>query len=264
MFGLTKWYLDVATQDGTVCIVYVARLRWAALHARYAAFLLAVPGKSVLERFTLLSVKPPSRGADGILRWRSPRLSLDGTWRPLRPSVQRRLYECDVGALVWGCVAPRADVRLRVGAHELVGPGYAERLHLTVPPWRLPLDELHWGRFNGVDSSIVWLDWRGDVSRRIVLVDGEDRSAGATVTEHSVTTPDVHLALDTTSSRTLRQGPLLNVLAAVPALRVVPHRFAHAEEHKLVSRATLRSHDGRTDHGWAIHEVVKWGTHERV
>ena len=61
------------------------------------------------------------------------------------PPIHRRLFESADGIVDWTCEMPRA--RTRIG--EVCGDGYAEVLHMTVPPWKLPIDELRWGRFHG-------------------------------------------------------------------------------------------------------------------
>ena len=50
MFKLSKWYLDVITEDGSAFIGYAARLEWGPLRVAYGATLLALSGAAVIER----------------------------------------------------------------------------------------------------------------------------------------------------------------------------------------------------------------------
>ena len=265
MFRLTKWYLDLVTDDGAAFIGYALRLRWNRLAVSYASTLLSLPDAPTRERFTLRRTPRPVLGEDGSVAWTCGPLGVDGRWAPRLPPVRRRLYSGPgsgegSGTLDWECVAPAADARLRLGPRELAGTGYAERLRLTLPPWRLPLDELLWGRFLGARSSVVWIEWRGEAPRRVVLVDGRDASDGAVIDPAGVALPGTRLDLQRDGSRSLRDGPLADVFAAVPALaRLVPGRLGRARESKWLSRARLsRSDTTPADTGWAIHEVVTW------
>ena len=61
--------------------------------------------------------------------------------------------------------APAAEVSVSLrGFAPLRGTGYAERILITIPPWRLPIRELRWGRWIGeaASRSVVWIDWRGE------------------------------------------------------------------------------------------------------
>src|SRR2546423_3960326 len=85
-----------------------------------------------------------------------------------RPSVQtyaagirRRRYRVEL-------FVPRARSEISFGARSgisfggrLEGLGYAERLTMTIPPWRLPFEELRGGRFLSDGDALVWINWRG-------------------------------------------------------------------------------------------------------
>lgn len=264
MFRLTKWYLDLATRDGTAFIGYAAHLRWGAFRVRYASTLFATPGAPVRERFTLLRARRPRPGLDGALRWRCPGLGVEGSWGPRVAGVRRRLYASPEGVVDWDCLAPAADVRLRLHSLELEGVGYAERLRMTVAPWLLPMDELRWGRFAGSRSSMVWIDWRGTRPFRLVLLDGREVEA-STVADNVVAVDGARLELGRDGARPLRRGPLADVLTAVPGLvRLLPERIGGAEELKWLTPGRQCFANALAETGWAIHEVVTWPTPART
>ncbi|MEX0891548.1 MAG: hypothetical protein WEB88_05200 [Gemmatimonadota bacterium] len=155
MFRLVKWYLDVVSDDGTAFIGYAARVHWRAFRVRYGATLLSRPTGPLVERSTLSPGSGPLADADGVLGWQCHRLGVDGQWSPTAAPILRRLYRDRTGAVDWECLVPAARVRLRVGALHLDGWGYAERLVMTLPPWRLPLVELRWGRVVGPGAEGV-------------------------------------------------------------------------------------------------------------
>jgi hypothetical protein len=81
----------------------------------------------------------------------------------------------------WHCVCPNADATIRIGDDTVQGLGYAEHLTMTLKPWRLPFDELRWGRFLSAADTLIWIQWRGSMSRTWIWVDGAERQrAGVT------------------------------------------------------------------------------------
>jgi hypothetical protein len=135
---------------------------------------------------------------------------------------------------------------------------------LTIRPWRLPIDELHWGRFiapvdaSGAHDAIVWIDWRGEHNARHAFRDGKPVDAREIGTGRLVFGDGSVLSLD--AGRTLREGAIgSTVLGAVPALvKALPARMLGVRERKWCSRATFTPMNRSASHGWAIHEVVQW------
>ncbi len=233
MFHLSKWYLDCVTEDGRVFVAYSARLRWRALTLDYTSVL---GGPS--------SLKPcpaPERSGDRI-EWRAPEVGVEGTWQALEAPVSETLYDAD-GTAEWNCCQPRGRAEVRIGGECLHGLGYVERLTMTVPPWRLPIDELHWGRLLTEAGSVVWIDWRGTYSKRLILRNGVAAE------------PDLLARLELDRGLVLRDGALgKTALSIIPKVeRLFPLRILRVRETKWRSRGSL---DGVS--GWAIHEVVRW------
>ncbi len=137
------------------------------------------------------------------------------------------------------------------------GLGYVERLEMTIAPWKLPIDELRWGRFLSDSDSLVWIDWKGSHSCRIVLQNG--------ILSSATNIGDGEITLSGNSSLRIAEGDLLRkgalgktALAIIPGLkRLFPSKILNVQECKWRSRAELRCADSCSS-GWAIHEVVKW------
>jgi hypothetical protein len=193
------------------------------------------------------------------VRWAVPRLGLAGTWEPQAPVVERRLLESPEGIVDWSCVAPAARVRLDLGTgRTLEGWGYAEVLTTTVRPWRLPIDELRWGRFAAKGASLVWIDWRGPRPLSFAALDGVACEV-ASVGETHVVLKDPRAALELREPRVLREGPLARTaLARIPLLRErLPVKILETHETKWLSCGTLDT-GGERRLGWVVHEVVRW------
>ncbi len=255
-FSLSKWYLDVVTPAGEACIAYVAELSWGRLRLSYTSVLTASPERSPRVTTSLRPAALPTV-QDDALRWASRPLDVEGTWRARGKPVERTLIDDARGHVRWSCLQPLAEVEVRVGRRTLRGAGYAEHVSLTLAPWRLPIDELRWGRALLGGHSVVWLDWRGPESFLHVFLDGREVRAPQ-VHDFSVEGDGVSLQLS--AATTLRRGALVNTaLAMVPGIRrLFPKRGLFIDEHKWLSHAALRLGDEELEGGWAIHEVVKW------
>lgn len=256
--NLEKFYLDVVSADGSGCIGYATRLG-AGLMLAPAALLMwhAESDAPARQMRTLRGALP--RLEDGIWSWDCPALAVSGKWQPCGEpvSICENLWQSAEGGVLWENLAPRARVTLRVGRNEIVGSGYLERLRLTIPPWRLPIHGLRWGRFATAETSIVWIRWEHDEPRRWLWVDGQHREPRR-ITEQIVEWSGGRLVFET--HRRLRHGRLgETVFARWPqARRLLPSRVRAYEETKWCSHATL-SRDARSDvTGWAIHEFVRF------
>jgi hypothetical protein len=170
------------------------------------------------------------------------------------------LLDADDGLVDWRCAAPRGDMVVECDGLEPVrGPGYAECLRLTVPPWRLPIETLRWGRWHASssDRSIVWIDWRGPHPLTAIVADGQVQPTG-TVGDDGIDIGGGALALTercTLYSRSLSDtlGVLRSALASV-----MPRSWLTLEDKKWRSLGTLRAAGRPDESGWVIHESVRW------
>lgn len=255
-FSLSKWYLDVGGGAGDTLIAYCARLRWRRLSLCYASVLVPAPVGEPLVCTSLRAVRPPRALVD-LLTWRAPALGLSGAWRGPVSAEWRTLWGGETGGVEWRCAQPLAAAQVEFRGRTFRGPGYTEHLRLTAPPWDLPLDELRWGRALFAERSVVWIDWRGAFSTRLVLLDGKPLE-GAAVGEDGVTAAGFRLGLG--PGAVLRGGLLgRTVLGSIPVLEgLLPRVALSVDERKWSCEATLDA-DGRTlSAGHAIHEVVRF------
>lgn len=261
-FELKKWYLDCTAPDGSAFIGYAAALRWGWIPFHYGAVLLALPGLPPRQRqsFSAGAIEHhDSPASPGLIAWRHPRLRVAGEWTGGDAHAPVQLYSSPAGGIEWRCLAANAQARVALpdGA-ELCGHGYAECLHLTLPPWRLPFKELRWGRFisDHGDAHRVWIDWRGGLDRRWAWSESGPLDPRS-ISEQRV--DDAHGSLLLTQSRSLRDAPLAGSLLGGARLmgRLLPNGLGRATESKWLSRGLLQNGPAQAQ-GWAIHEVVKW------
>ncbi|MFI5120136.1 MAG: hypothetical protein ACHQM4_06980 [Thermoanaerobaculia bacterium] len=259
-FRLRKWYLDAVSVDGEVFVGYQARLEFRHLSVQHASFLLSPRRGSERSASTWTRAPTPECGSSGV-RWSVPRLGVRGTWTAGGVAISRRLFGSDDGVVDWKCLLPAARVCLDFSdGRRLEGQGYAEVLEMTIPPWRLPIRELRWGRFLADDgqASVVWIDWKGPRALSFAALNGAPCEA-AEIGETGVVLGDPHATVELTDPRVLRDGPLARtVLSRIPVLRRrLPLRILETYETKWLSRGVLER-EGIRRAGWAVHEVVRW------
>jgi hypothetical protein len=256
-FHLTKWYADCIGENGDTVILYCGTARWRTIPLHYASVLEAIADKQPHTRYSLRKCAMPVEQGTTI-RWQNKSLKTKGTWERLDSPCDVRIYESREGTIEWHCVHPRACATVDLGDGVVIrGLGYVERLEMTVAPWNLPLEELRWGRFLSESDSVVWIDWRGEHSRKIVLENGTLRGVTAVAESGIVLEGNVRLCLST--GNVLRTGALgKTALGMIPGVnRLIPSLLLNAQEYKWRSRGELLRGNTRSS-GWAIHEMVRW------
>jgi hypothetical protein len=254
VFRLTKWYLDLVAEDGSVLIAYAATLEAGALGVRFASTLLAPVGAPAEERTAWTAVAMPEQAGSRLVL-RHPTLELSGEWRPAAEPVEASLLDDHHGRLHWACLMPAARARATLRGTTLEGAGYAECLTMTRMPWTLPFRELQWGRWVGERHHAVWIKWTDGTDRHWLWLDGSDDPSPRGLEEL-----EGDRSLELTASRQLCDRRALRVLTTdMPALEpLFAGPLGNLRETKQVSRGTLRERGTPIDHGWAIHEVVRW------
>lgn len=252
-FSLVKWYLDCVTSAGDAAILYCAELHWRGTKLAYNS-ILSVQGGAIASHASLGGYRLSSAGDRILVEF--PRLGVSGMWSADAAPFRRAVYECAAGSVVWNCLQPRSRVTLRAGTHEFVGLGYAECLTLTLPPWKLPMRELRWGRFVSPEDSLAWVDWQGEHATSFAIHNGQVCEM-LTVSDSAVAISGAALRME--ERFPLRAGRLgSTVLPGAPALgKLLPRSLFHIEEQKWRSRGVLQAQE-RSSEGWVIHEVVHW------
>ena len=286
-FHLTKWYLDAVADDGSAVLCYWLRMQWhcLVLHGASVVEVPADPGQPVQQRSRWMRSAGPAPELRGLqVVWDSPAAGVHGVWQgssvrsASAPGVQHALLQD--GTLDWHCYVPggRVHALAEGGSQSLPNPaalcgrqawGYAECLHMTLVPWRLPVQELRWGRAVNAGGSVVWIDWRGPRPQSLVWVNGvlmrggriQDADLGQGAQTAVVQWQGGQVQL--TVRRVIRSGALgqaaLHQSPAAAFTRVrgkAARRFLDTHEQKWLCDA--RMPDG--SHAYAVHEVVHFST----
>jgi hypothetical protein len=247
---LEKWYADVA-DGGSVLIHYSARLDVGPVALAYQGELQG--GRERRGSFWLgRNIRMPTTidcGGDPCLE--APAAGGVATWRNAinRP---RHLWSDGRRNVIWDPVVLNGTVSGAVS-----GRGYAERLVMTVAPWRLGIERLWWGRFCGDRHSLVWIVWEGARPLRVALLDGHDAEL------HTVGVEDVALAsvrLRLSGHRVLVDQILgTGALAGMPLRRrIAPVKFLAGRERKWLADGALESAGAVMDRGTVVFETVTW------
>ena len=236
-------------------IGYAARIGIGPLVVPVAETLEWRPSESGTKNRTVWGGALPVGSAAGV-DWRSPALEAKGRWEPfVAGRTTEMLYQDPAGQIEWTCCCPAARTRVCVGNNHYEGLGYAERLVLTLPPAKLPLRELHWGRFISETQSCVWIRWRGSVKRSWCFHNGQavvaTPSAGP-----GLHWPGHQLELD--RGQVLRSGRITDTACGEARwLRsLLPAVIRNLDETKWCSAGLLTDSLGQKHSGWAIHEVA--------
>lgn len=255
-FSLVKWYFDCEAADGRVAIAYWAQLAWRRLAVTWQSIVLYEPGNEPVRRSTLVAAPPPVVSGDS-LAWRAEALGCAVHVESRQRPIEARLLDADTGVVDWRVEAPAAQVSVALAGFAPVrGPGYAERIIITVPPWRLPIRELRWGRWLDAspDRSVVWIDWAGESPRTWVFVDG-DLAPSAVVTDERISAGAVSVTAE--ESRTLEDFTFSRIASTIPGLEaVVPKSILALRQVRWSSVCTLRDGDAAPLIGRAIHEAA--------
>jgi hypothetical protein len=255
-FDFAKWYLDCVDDHGRATIAYWTSLRYRGLSVAWHSVAVYEPDGTVARRSSTTRCDPPEHRDHGI-RWRAPALGVGITCESRQSIAPIRLLERGAESVEWQCHAPSACVHVSIDDREMRGRGYVERLAMSYPPWRLPIQELRWGRWTDAAGarSLVWIDWRGPEPRSWVFADGA--RIAATVADVAVTADGMTLELP--PGRVLERSTLGSYLDTIPLLPgLVPASLHALGQTRWLTTAILSGPDQAPLSGWAVHEVVRF------
>ncbi|MEI6140778.1 MAG: hypothetical protein WCP85_16025 [Mariniphaga sp.] len=261
-FHLDKWFLDFVGENGECMIFYSAKLTWHGWSATYTSWLNydAASGVRLKSRFG--NAQFPTM-AENQIAWTDKKFGISGTWEPLAENIQARIFESDEGFLDWECFQPASNVKLKVLDKVLEGKGYAEKLTLTVPPWKVPMDELRWGHFNSDENNMVWIELKEKEKQQWLWLNGE-LFENCTIEDDRLSIPEKDMVLNLDRSVVLESEKKIfslmgKIIRYIPGFnKVVPTGFLMADETKWFSKGLLQSNNKPLGSGFAIHEFVNF------
>jgi len=261
-FHLSKWFLDFVNDNGDAMIFYSAKLTWQGWSASYTSWLHfnTLSGITLKSRFRNVQIP---RSEDDLLIWKDARFGVSGKWKSLAGVIKARLFDSEEGYLDWTCFQPASKVQLKIRDKVLEGSGYAEQLILTIPPWKIPMDELLWGRFGSEGNTLVWIELREKERRKWLLLNGA-RIENCIIEDDHISLPgkDLFLKLDQgvkLESEKKIFSVVEKLIRYIPGFsKVIPISFLMAEEVKWLSKGELQIQGKTITSGMAIHERVNF------
>lgn len=261
-FHLEKWFFDSVGESGDAMIFYAAKLKWHSWSASYTSWLRydVVSGVNLKSRFRNIQI-PLIK--DDLITWSDSKFDVSGTWKSKSKMIQARLYDSEEGFLDWNCYQPSSKVKLKINGTLLEGNGYAEQLILTVPPWKIPMDELRWGRFGSDENNMVWIEMKEKETQKWLWLNGE-KIENCSIEDDHILLNDLHLALNLDRGVVLESEKKIfsvveKLIRYIPGFnKVMPISFLMADEFKWLSKGQLQSHGNNMETGMAIHELVNF------
>ena len=244
-FKLSKWYLDCISEKGDVIIVYSAELRWNKIVIPYNSVLVYnSDGNTILKKSRFNRKATPQQNEEQI-NLVDPVFGFEGNWGLDHSPLNIKIYESTDGFLSWHCFQPRSKVRLKIkNIGSFTGFGYAEKLDMTIEPWKIPMNQIRWGRYNSATDNMVWIELDADPDKQWVWYNGE-LSRMAEICDDSVLIPDIDLKITFTETRIIEaEKKISNVvgslLSYIPGInKSIPLSFLNARETKWLSCGEL-------------------------
>jgi len=265
VFYINKWFLDFTGRDGEAMIFYAAKLIWHGLSANYTSWINYNPLSGVKVKSRFRNVNFPEKNENSIT-WNDKKFGVSGKWESTAGPVQSRLYDSEEGYLDWFCYQPASHVKLNVNGKSMEGCGYAEQLIMTVPAWRIPMDELRWGRFVSKQNNLVWIELRKDERMKWLWVNGE-KEIECIIENESVSVPNKDQQLELDKGVVLEfekkiQSVVEKIIRYIPGFnKLIPIQFIMADETKWLSNGRLLINGQVISEGKAIHELVNFKPH---
>jgi hypothetical protein len=260
IFHLNKWFLDFIGENGEAMIFYAAKLTWHGWSVSYTSWLQYDAASGVLLKSRFRDVQLPQKKND-IITWGDIKFGVSGKWKSLANTIQERIFDSEEGFLDWQCFQPSSKVQIKINDRVTEGFGYVEQLILTIPPWKIPMDELRWGHFGSFENNIVWIELREKEKRQWLWLNGE-KIANCTIEDEQISIPqkDMDLNLDCAIVLEAEQkifSVVEKIIRYIPGFKkVMPINFLMADEFKWLSKGELQSKNKVLSSGIAIHELV--------
>jgi len=253
---IEKWYFDCVTPARGVFIGYAAKVRFGPLTLNYGATLFRERQGGLKQEQTFSFGQVTETGTH--LEWEHKALGVKGRWRGKDGAAETVLFSGAAGKVCWQCLKPNAEVRLLLSGQTLEGQGYAERLSMTLPPWKLPFNELRWGRFIGENREhyVVWIDWKGSLCKNWIWA--APGCCPGTVADEIICFGKQKLFLRQTEP--IRTGKVADSLFGKAAFlaKLLPKPLSLMDEKKYISAGDILGPEGLSIPGISIHEVVTW------
>lgn len=255
-FLLDKTYLDCIDDAGNCFILYAARLRFFFFNIHYTAFILSDHNNKITEGSAF--TRSHTSDDDNGFRFSNKGIGISGHWQQAEHPVASILYSQSNAEVNWNCHHPLAACTLYYRERRFQGLGYAENILLSIEPWKLPIDELRWGRFLAPGIAITWIQWLGKYPVNKIYLNGKEWN-DAQHSFEAITFNEGKNKLVFSDSSSLRQVKFADHLRKVPLLKLfIPKGILNSVESKYKAVTAFTDDSGAIHHGWSIFEIIQW------
>lgn len=253
-FELEKWYFDITNDSGEVFIGYAANLKWGKISFGYNGYLLKTIKNQVTSNSSFGKYLEPHHTISTVA-WKTA--FGNGTWNVKKYRIVETLLHSGAGNIEWDCISPNSLATFEMGGKPISGNGYVEKIKMTLPPWKLPIRQLIWGRYLSEKQSIIWIEWKGPQPKQLLFHNGI-KNEHAIIKTSSIQFEDYEMGFY--SSISLRSGSIGNTIFSSfkEIMSFFPSRIFNLDEKKWAGRATLKHKGEAIDSGNYIHEIVDW------
>lgn len=261
-FYLNKWYLDFIGKNGEVMIFYAAELIWHGIKIPYTNWLHRNYSGEIKQKSRFHHVHFPER-KNKLVVWNDKYFGIHGRWKESAEAVQAQIFESEEGELHWHCYQPSSATNLQIDGKTLEGSGYVEQLVLTIPAWKIPMEELRWGHVISEKYKMVWIELKGENTKQWLWLNGE-LIINCTIQNDLIFIPEKNIQIHFDRSTLLESEKKITSLADklgrfIPGInKLVPINFLLADEFKWLSKVTIRVRNEIVDSGFSIHEFVNF------
>jgi hypothetical protein len=256
-FNLEKLYLDLIDDNGNCFVLYSAKLKAGLIRINYSGLIFSDSDGMTIEKSSLS--KLDGTLINDLLIFNNPLLKVTGNWLQTEKPFSSLLYNDEINnELTWNCHHPKALAEVTFRDKTYKGFGYAETLTLGIKPWKLPIDELRWGRFLSDNYAITWINWKGSHPLNKIFCNGVEYNDPVFEPERIVFGKGVYI-LTFLQPAIVRKGKLASLFSNMPWLKVIfTSRTLNIVELKYKAKSTFTGISGIHDTGWALYEVVTW------
>jgi len=266
-FYLNKWFLDFVSESGETLIFYAAELTWKKFKVPYTSWLHYNKSSGIKQGARFRNLNFPEINETSI-NWKDKKFEISGKWEALSVPLNAKLFDSDEGFLDWNCLQPIANVEIEFKGKIYKGYGYVENLKLTVAPWKIPMQELRWGRFLSTEFQIVWIEIK-DVSKQQWLWINGERIDNVVIDDNYLAISSKNIRLEMDRAVVLESGKKImevvkDIINFIPGFnKAMPIKFLTADENKWLSHGKLFQNNELVADGWAIHEYVNFNPKEK-
>lgn len=252
---LTKWYYDLITAEGDVYIGYAVYLQVLSLTIPWrSSYLWRHNDSEIIQqglgKFTQVS---PHDYFDFSI----PSFNFEGRWAKSLSTPTMQVLNYPHLSIHWQSLSIAAKGSITLNQQTLAGFGYCEKLELEFTKIKLPIQQLHWGRFiaHNQEKSMVWIGIKDHCNvKQFIIEDGDLKMIGD-ISDNDIKTNTAHLTFH--SSRILLDN---TISQHIPYFlqKLFGENISNGREQKWCSKGTLKDMNNNKYEGWVIHEVVTW------